>query len=86
MNSKPAPWDHAANCAAVSVSYAEAMGWTREDLERATDAVYEVNKPYLDDLAGTHEWLGNEQLQRAWARTQARAALRAVNGDMNTTR
>ena len=63
-----------------------AQGWTREDLERATDAVYEVNKPYLDDLAGTHEWLGNEQLQRAWARTQARAALRAVNGDMNTTR
>ena len=58
------------------------QGWTREDLENATDAVYEVNKPYLDDLAETHEWLGNEQLQRAWARTQARAALHAVNGDM----
>lgn len=60
--------------------------WNREDLERATDAVYEVNKPYLDDLAVTHEWLGNEQLQRAWARTQARAALLVVNGGMNPTR
>lgn len=59
--------------------------WTREDLENATDAVYAVNKPYLGDLAGTHEWLGDVQLQRAWARTQARAALRAVNGDMNPT-
>lgn len=59
-----------------------AQGWDREDLEKATDAVYAVNKPYLDDLAGTHDWLGNEQLQRAWARTQARAALIVVNGDM----
>lgn len=63
-----------------------AQGWTREDLENAADAVYEVNKPYLDDLAGTHEWLGNEHLQRAWARTQARAALCVVNGEMNPTR
>lgn len=62
-----------------------AQGWTREDLENAADAVYAVNKPYLDDLAVTHEWLG-EWLQRAWARTQARAALRAINGGMNPTR
>jgi|GEM_PF-6057477 len=27
MNPTPAPWDHAANCAAVSASYAEAMGF-----------------------------------------------------------
>lgn len=27
MNTKPAPWDHAANCAAVPASYAEAVGF-----------------------------------------------------------
>lgn len=27
MNATPAPWDHAANCAAVPASYAEAMGF-----------------------------------------------------------
>ena len=26
MNTRPAPWDHAANCAATSASYAEAIG------------------------------------------------------------
>lgn len=61
------------------------QGWTIGDLENATDAVYEVNKPYLDDLAETHEWLGNEQLQRAWARAQARAALHTFTGDQHPT-
>lgn len=53
---RPAPWDHAANCAAVPASYAEDMGFTprqwasiqarslttvTEDMvERAAEAVY----------------------------------------------
>lgn len=42
MNTKPAPWDHAANCAALPASYAEAMGWEPCQWESIND----VPAPY----------------------------------------
>lgn len=46
----PAPWDHASQCAAVTVSYAEAMGW--EPLHwgslQACDALRAVNGDTLE--------------------------------------
>lgn len=42
MNTTPAPWDHAANCAAVSASYSEAVGFKPRQWEN----IQEVPTPY----------------------------------------
>ena len=39
---RPAPWDHAANCAAVTAAYAEAMGWE----PRQWESINDVPTPY----------------------------------------
>lgn len=47
---RPAPWDHAANCAAVAISYAEAIGLTPGQWGslQAYDALRAVNGGTLE--------------------------------------
>ena len=60
---RPAPWDHAANCAATSASYAEAIGLKPRQWEN----IHDVPTPYC---AAVHDRFGWSwvYLSHGWVR------------------
>lgn len=62
MNTKPAPWDHAANCAAVPASYAEAMGLKLRQWENIHDVPTQGGAAVVDRFGWAwvhlhHRWI-----------------------------
>lgn len=63
MNTRPAPWDHAANCAAVPASYAEAMGLK----PRHWESIHDVPTPYSEAVVDRYGWAW-VYLSHGWVR------------------
>lgn len=63
MNTTPAPWDHAANCAAVFASYAEDMGFK----PRQWASINDVPTPHGAAVVDRYGWAW-VQLSHGWVR------------------
>lgn len=62
MSTRPAPWDHAANCAAAPASYAKAMGWEARHWESIHEVPTQCGAVVVDRFGRTwvhlhHRWV-----------------------------